>query len=354
MIVSRIDPEARSTHASAKGFRALCEGDTALAREKFAEAGKILEDGAAHTESAPEKNLLRFLAASQYYHGGEYQRANRIVQRTKPKYLSQYDREKFEQFRKDVEERADSSYAFRLRKAVFDYRAQGRVEDAIRLLQDHPYVLERSALAWTRADLCLRSGRIKAAVLFSADAVRFSDFHPEPVFLRAGAATFLKSLGKPAEAVEFLQLVQSKEPTALDLVAVGVALYDRFQKGDLSVGPELLRLLDLARQDFARLPSRTVSDPDVRDYMAHGHLLAAITADALQGREQAMKYVEAGEALAVHRVIVDVFRHVRAVADTVWLHTPEITAQLATISPGLDSRWQQTEEFAFSKESTAA
>lgn len=65
MIVSRIDPEARSTLAAAEGFRALSVGDTVLARQKYTEAGAILEAGAKETTALPEKNLLRFLRSTR-------------------------------------------------------------------------------------------------------------------------------------------------------------------------------------------------------------------------------------------------------------------------------------------------
>lgn len=354
MIVSHIDPDALSSHAAAKGFRALCEGDTVLAREKYSEAGKILESGAARIESGPEKNLLRFLAASQYYHGGDYQRAKRIVDRTKPMYLSESDREKFEAFRKDVDERADPEYPLRIRAAVFSARKTERWDAAIELLQRHPYVLERSALAWTRADLCLRSGRIKAAVLFSADAIRFSNYHPTPVFLRAGAGTFLKLHKKADEAAEFLRLVLDKQPTALDLVAVATDLYDKMKQGQADAGFELLRLIDVAQQEFAQLPLETTSDLDVRLCMAHGYLLAAITADRLRSRQEAIRYVDTGKVVAPPGLVADIFRLLGASAEGHWIHDPEIGKQLDSVTSQLGFRQLTIEEDYSSKASIAA
>lgn len=354
MTVSRIDPEARSTHAAAKGFRALCEGDTLLARQKYTEAGEILEAGSKHDLPAADKHLLRFLAASQYYHGGEYRRAATLAARINRGHLRPGHRPKLDQFRKDVEERADTGYAKRIREAVLGCWMRRQVDEAIRLLQDHPYVFGRAELARIRFDLCLRSGRVKAAVLFSADANRFSNFHPTPVFLRAGAATFLKTLGKPAEAAEFLQLVQAKEPTALDLVAVCSDVYLRLVKGDLTAGTDVVQLIDLAHREFAQFPPHTVADPDVRNFMTHGYLMAAIAADVLTGRQEAMKYVEAGEELATPGIFTAIFRNLRAAADGVWIHSPEITAQLTSISARLDSRLDEVEQSALSKELTAA
>jgi hypothetical protein len=350
MTVARVDPEARSTHAAAEGYRALVMGDTVLARQKYTEAGEILERASKKELPAADKHLLRFLAASQYYHGGDYRRAAALSARINPGHLRPGHRPTLDQFRKDVEERASPDYALRIRKAVFQCRVQKRFDDAIRLLQDHPYLLDRPSLAWIRADLCLRSGRIKAAVLFSADAVRYSNFHPTPVFLRAGAATFLKALGKPVEAAEFLHLVQNKEPTALDWVAVCADLYAKLEhgKGDSTAGWELLRLMDIARHDFAMLPLNTTADADVRHAMAHGCLLAAITADLLKGRHEAMKYVEAGEALATHQIFVEIFRQLRTAADGVWIHSPDVAVQLTKISVQLDSRREQAEQSSLS------
>ena len=50
-------------------------GDTDRARACYLEAGKLIEASIANERKQSEKHLLRFLAASQYYHGGHYEKA---------------------------------------------------------------------------------------------------------------------------------------------------------------------------------------------------------------------------------------------------------------------------------------
>lgn len=331
---------------AAEGSRALSEGDTILARQKYTEAGDILKKASEATRKSAAKQHLRFLAASQYFRGGEYAKAIKVCRRVDCGHLPVADQRLFDDFYRTVKARTDPNYLQRLRSTVHSMREKGEAERAIELLKDNPYIWERSWLAWTRTDLCLRSGQIKAAVLFSADAVRFSNFHPKLVFLRAGASTFLNSIGKSDEATEFLRLVQSKEPTALDWVAVCYDLYDKLEqgKGDPDAGRELLRLMDLAQLGFTQLPADTVADTDVRNAMAHGFLLAAIAADLLRSRQEAMKYVNAGEELQAHQIISEIFRRLRVAADEVWIHSPDLALQLAKISIQLDSRRDQAEQ----------
>jgi hypothetical protein len=323
VIVSRIDPNAMSTHAAAKGFRALCEGDTVLARVKYGEAGHILEAGAAQTQSAPEKNLLRFLAASQYYHGGDYQRALRVVRRTKPKYLSESDREKFEAFRKDVEERADAGYVARIAGAVRAAWQERRIDDAIKLLQRHPYIVERAELAWQRAVLCSVSGRLKAAALFSADAVRFSGSHPAVLILRAGMPLASQETRSEADAVELARLLLEHSPTPLDWLTASVVLFPNVRDGDLAAGVELLRRFERARAEFPGLSAATAHDQDIRSWMCHGFFVAVLTADRLNGREAALALLTEAETFGPSGNYADIFRTLRA-DNGEWFKSPEV------------------------------
>lgn len=331
MIVSRIDPEARSTHAAAKGFRALCEGDTVLAREKYAEAGEILERGSKRDVPAADKHLLRFLAASQYYHGGEYQRAAKLVAKINRGHLRPGDRPTLDQFRKDIEERADPQYPARVRLAVFAAWKQGRWDAGIDLLQRHPFVVERSMLAWLRADLCCMSGRLKAAALFSADAIRFSSFHPTPVVLRAGAPLVLEFRGRGPEAAQYIELILEHAPTPLDWVTAAAALLPDVQRSDVAAAEELLRRFERARSVFPSLPATTAHDPDVRSWMSHGFFLAVLTTDQLKGREAALTLLGEAEAFGPTGVYIDIIRILRS-DNGEWLKKPEVL-KLASEGP---------------------
>jgi tetratricopeptide (TPR) repeat protein len=296
MIVSRIDPEARSTSAAAEGFRALAAGDTVLAKQKYTEAGAILKRGASGTAAPPEKNLLRFLAATQYYHAGAYRQALHLCERIRVRHLSAPDRERFESFRKSVEARSSTEYPVRIRLAVVNCWAQGQTQEALKLLQDHPYVMERSALAWIRADLCYKARQWRLAALFYADAIRFADAHPTPLFLCATGALSLHTAGRRDDAWEYTQQLLEIAPTALNLVTASTLRYHRLIEGNLEVGRELLELFERAKQQWQQLPDRTKADRDAHAFMAFGYLVAATAADRMGDRTRAVQLCQ--EAIA--------------------------------------------------------
>jgi hypothetical protein len=310
MTVFRIDRDAHSTHAAAKGFRALCEGDTVLARQKYTEAGEILERGSKADVPAADEHLLRFLAASQYYHGGEYQRAKAVAAKVNAGHLRPGHRELLSQFHEDVNERADAGYAKRVQKAVFDAWTTGRWDVAIKLLQDHPYAVERSLMAWTRSDLCYMQGQLKAAALFSADAVRFAHCGPTAVYLRAAGALRFYEPARDRAANEYTNLLLTHNPTALDYVTACVFRFERLKGGDRVSGEELLRLFDQALTAFDKLPVVTKADAAVRGYMAHGYLLASLTLSAFGEARRAEQFAETGVQLGPFPQFAHVYRAV--------------------------------------------
>jgi tetratricopeptide (TPR) repeat protein len=291
---SSVDPSGRSSRAAGQGFRALAEGDTVLTRQKYTEAGDILAGRAEAARTSADRHLLRYLAASQYYRAGEYKRALRLTHRVERKYLRPPLQPKLDELRKQVEERADAGYARRIREAVINHWKKGEVEAAIKVLQDHPYVLERSALAWFRADLCFQSGKWYEAALFHADSVRFSNSHPDAVFQRASGVFALLDSGRSTDATEYVRHLIENEPTALDYV-VGFAIrYPDFLRGDRPAGESGLELFAEAEPAFAALPEATQADSGVRAMFAHGYLLAALAADGFGRRAQALELIRSG------------------------------------------------------------
>lgn len=291
---SSVDPSGRSSRAAGQGFRALCEGDTELARQKYTEAGDVLAGRAEAARRTADKHFLRYLAASQYYRGGEYKRALRLTRRIERAHLPAKHRPKLDEFRKEVEQRAEAGYALRTRAAVLTHRAKGQPGVAIRLLQDHPYVFERAALAGLRGELCYMTKEWYPSALFYSDAVRFSNFHPTPVFLKAMGALRLVSDNRMAEAREYVELFLANEPTPLDLVVVCAVRLTQLLAGDTAAGDDLLRIFDRAAGEYEGLPQTTRADEDVRALMSHGYSRASLAANRLGDHPRGLRYAEAG------------------------------------------------------------
>lgn len=102
MSVPVVNMSDAATVAAAEGQAAFGVGDTALARRKYAEAGAILERELKVRHGGSEKQLLRFLAATQYFKGGDYPKARELANKIDARVLPKNVRGLLPQFLKDV------------------------------------------------------------------------------------------------------------------------------------------------------------------------------------------------------------------------------------------------------------
>src|SRR4051812_34669256 len=87
MTLTQIDRDGAVTRLSAQAQAALQVGDTARAHELHAEAGGILERRLATAREQSAKSLILFLAATQYFKGGDYGRALKLSRKVQQKLL---------------------------------------------------------------------------------------------------------------------------------------------------------------------------------------------------------------------------------------------------------------------------
>ena len=354
MMVSLYDTQSKSSRAAGAGATALSDGDTDLARVKYGEAGTILYNAARSARRAGDRHELLLLAASQYWHGGDYRRAAKVIRRIDRGFLSPRDQVILDKFHKDLAPRIAAGYALGIRMTVHNHRQAGRFEEGIDLLKEHSYVYDRTALAYIRFDLCLRAGDIEAAVYFSADANRFSNYHANSVFGRAASIGILKSHGKLRDANEFMHHVLQTEPTALDYAAVAVDMFEKFHHGEHDLGVKLLEYIDHAQREFSKLPSATIADTDVAFLISYAYLAGAITADRLLGRQRAMQYVEAGEQFSPSGNLSSVFEKLRSVSGTEMYAQSEILSYQSEMNIRFGNRQQPDERAVLAVATTAA
>ena len=98
MTLALVDQEGHATIATAEGQVALMKGDTLRAKQMFEEAGDILLANVANVRKQSEKHLVRFLAASQYFKGGLYQKALDLCAKIQMKLLAPPYRPLFSRF----------------------------------------------------------------------------------------------------------------------------------------------------------------------------------------------------------------------------------------------------------------
>jgi hypothetical protein len=291
------------------------------------------------------------LAASQFYRGGDYRRTAKVLRRVEHKYLSPRDQVILDKFHKDLAPRIAEGYALGVRMSVYKLRQAGRFEEAIDILKEHPYVMKRDILASVRCDLCLRAGDIEAAVYFSADANRFSNFNANTITSRSFLTAYLLRAGQVAAAQQFREMVLKCEPTSLDLAEAAVARFDTFRAGNQADGEELLDLIEHARKAFSSFPEATQADRDVRDSMAYGLLLAAATADRLRGQERALDYFMMAESFAASDLTRSLIQEVRAAGQSA---ADLIPSSKANFSARQVSRLEEIERNAYHGQLTAA
>lgn len=189
-----------ATLAAAEGQAALAVGDTALARRKYAEAGAVLEREMKARHGGGEKQLLRFLAASQYYKGGDYRKAAELANKIDARALPGNVRGLLPQFLKDVKRRTAPGYALSIRRAVHSLWLERKPQEAIGLLQEHPYVYDAAGLAFMRAVLCEHLGKYRAAALFYNSVFRYAPGVTDTIFLTAAHPLVLTVQGQIREA----------------------------------------------------------------------------------------------------------------------------------------------------------
>ena len=112
----------KATQEAALGAHALGVGDTLSASRHYSEAGRILEGESSIAREAPKRDLLRFLAASQYFHAGNYVRAQKLARRVEERFLREQYKHLLRAFLRDVNERTSTTYVQSVRKRVQELR----------------------------------------------------------------------------------------------------------------------------------------------------------------------------------------------------------------------------------------
>jgi tetratricopeptide (TPR) repeat protein len=195
---------------------ALRQGDTDRARALYEEAGKRIETAAQAHRKPSDKALDWFIAASQYYRGGLYQKAGQLCNRIQKTLLPSAMRPLYDQFFRDVRERERSDYVERIRKQLLTAWPERRYQDILDVLKDHPYIYPPPALAFLRAVCCEELGEFQAAALFHADAWRFSGERDTALLFLSATYSFALIHNREWEkAHEYIEQQMKRLPHAL-------------------------------------------------------------------------------------------------------------------------------------------
>lgn len=319
-MVPVIDADSRATRAALQGDAALNEGDTALAREKFSEAGEILAKRAAAAPDASTRALARFLAASQYYHGGEYGKAQKLCQKIDASELPARYKNQLPPFASEVARRAKPAYREGIQA---DLARAWKAQDynrVLRLLQDHPFALDPADLAYVRSQLFEELGEYEAAAAQLALACKL-----RPELLTSGFsglhAFALFQSGRTAAGRKYADLLSKAIPHALTICAAAVIRLlesiemDRAEGSD-QLAREGLDLFEQARERFRDLLPEQRAESDVRLIMHLAFQMASLRSMKLGEDQNAREIIDEGLAywpesaeLWTVRVALDYFQN---------------------------------------------
>jgi tetratricopeptide (TPR) repeat protein len=272
MTLPVIDRDSRSTIAAAEGQAALAAGDTLRAREKYDEAGEILERKIGRTQKRADKHFFRFLAASQYYHGGNYPKALELCQRIEQRFLPPEVREPYPKFLQDVQARAAADYAPQVQRQLVNLQVNQEYERILELFQQHPFVLHPQRMAFGRAFACEELRKYRAAAAFYADFLRWTPGEPGVHFIVAATPLALLSEGRLEEAWEYVQHQLEMIPHAVTSMTASLLCYHRALTANTAERRqfymEQIRHFEDAWREYRELPPKWSSRPDVRSLLA--------------------------------------------------------------------------------------
>jgi tetratricopeptide (TPR) repeat protein len=274
------DAKRAASVAASEGEVALADGDTIRAKEQFELAGDLLRDCAEDAVEAGERNHRRFLAASQYYHAGEYRKASDLCRRIETTLLDEHSKKLCQQLCKESRLRARPDYEQGVRSRIAKVRMEERFTEVLQILRDHPYVLPRDMMAYIRADCCEALKDYRTAALFISDAVQFGLAHINPFYFAAGATTALIQTDLDA-AWEFASHLLELLPHPLTSLSASLVCYNQAGGADAEPShPSLDRQLDLfemAERELSAASCGTIGGAETQSWMQLPYEAAALT-----------------------------------------------------------------------------
>ncbi len=282
MSVQTADYSTAAMQASAEGQMALVTGDVVLAKAKYAEAGDYLRRDIARLRKAPEKHLQQFLAATQYYKGGHYQRAYDMAKRIEAKFLPHHVGELLDQFLKDAKARSAPDYEKRTRTLLYKSWAAEKPAEVLALLQDHPYLLDSGGLSFMRAVSCENMGHFRAAALFYKAALRHVPSEIELLAMSIACPLDLATHGRLADASKYSGYQVELVPHPITFITASIIGWHQSQAAASSVRDNILKQqmehLKQAWKGYEHLPTSEQQHHDMQPYMAFGLVAGAHTA----------------------------------------------------------------------------
>jgi tetratricopeptide (TPR) repeat protein len=291
-----VDPDGRATIASAEGQAALDRGNTELAREKHAEAASIIEENLARATTEEERSLNRFLTATQYYKGGDYQKAYALARNVRKGDLTESVAKLLAEFLREAAQRAVADYVDQVEEGLNRLWRAKNYQGVIELLQDHPYAFAPRRLAMIRGMCCEGLGKWRPAALFFRDAHEFERDDPTTLSALAPLPLQLVGEGKVEEAWQYVKEQVDLFPNTVSHALAAILCYQRGRNSEGDARAALFemqdRYFDLAREEFTKLPSTYQDHVEIRAALGLGYETSALRLFHSGSKEAALKRCE--------------------------------------------------------------
>lgn len=280
-IPTNIDPHGEAQYFAGMAGRAILFGDTRQARELHEKAGRVYEADVLNRRKRSDKDALRYLAATQYYHGGLYDKALQLCRKIQANLLPNRYRKNYAEFLKAVHERAEQKYVEKMREQVKQHLRKGEYQQGLDLLKEHQYIEDEADLAFIRGHCCEQLGKYEVAAIFFADFVRKSPENLGLVLLSTTGPLGLIANNNINEVWIYTQALLDKLSHPLTYLTASVVRYMQALRTAEDTAKhvffeEQLRLFQEAEQRFSQLPTGGQRDALWRELMRLGFAQAII------------------------------------------------------------------------------
>lgn len=276
-----IDAEGRATVASAQAQGALARGDTREAQQYSSEAARVFEQELAAATDDQSKNLLRFFAATQYYRGGYYAKAQQLAEKIAIAKLPGNTRHLLPQFVKDVKDRASRDYPSRIKKQVTDLWSVD-FHKVLAILAEHPFAFEPGILALMRAVCFEATDRFQSAARFYRKSAGYDPNNPDVYIRMKDLPARLAESGDFTKAWEYVRVQLEIFPNPISKMLASLLYHqdartakDEAERDQFT--QEQMRLFHEAKNEFEAMPDPVKSNAGLKEVIQMGYKIAALT-----------------------------------------------------------------------------
>jgi hypothetical protein len=292
------ETRTQASRHSSLGSIALESCDTLEASRQFRIAGDLLKNAfkAIHGD-AQEKNLLAFLAATQYFHGGHYSKAFKLASRIESKFLSIYHAQLLKDFLVDVRIRCQPDYSSKTKTRIANLFSEGSYSKALEITNENPFAFDRAFFAFAKGEFCYRLTDFPNAYNFLELAYAYfsdSKLQCETLGMMFRIALDCIAIGQFDIVSDYILKCQQQKLNPIFLLFGNIAEYSLIVSTNASSIITAKELLSSLEETIDRYSDSNddASFPDANSFYALGATIAAGLAMKQNDKRKSLKLIE--------------------------------------------------------------